>query len=172
MPRLPTTATCTVHVRWRRLTRQRPRTCFPAFGAANAAARLALGRRPVTGAPARRFPGDAVGAWSASPSRCTWRACAPGPQNCRFRISIKHARGKGPRVRRRAAGRARLSRWAWPRDIGSIMLTPIRNVSLPSPAEVTPIYTVLTIMQRSIGRVRNDVTAVLVQGSWGDQSAT
>ena len=39
-------------------------------------------------------------------------------------------RGKGPRVRRRAAGRARLSRWAWPRDIGSIMLTPIRKPTL------------------------------------------
>ena len=42
-------------------------------------------------------------------------------------LPAESLRGKGPRVRRRAAGRARLSRWAWPRDIGSIMLTPIRK---------------------------------------------
>ena len=45
-------------------------------------------------------------------------------------LPAESLRGKGPRVRRRAAGRARLSRWAWPRDIGSIMLTPIRKPTL------------------------------------------
>ena len=45
-------------------------------------------------------------------------------------LPAESLRGKGPRVRRWAAGRARLSRWAWPRDIGSIMLTPIRKPTL------------------------------------------
>ena len=46
-------------------------------------------------------------------------------------LPAESLRGKGPRARRRAAGRARLPRWAWPRDIGSIdHAAPIRNLNL------------------------------------------
>ena len=48
----------------------------------------------------------------------------------------------GPRVRRRASGEARLSRWAWLRDIACPAAARVYHadayVSLPSPADVSP----------------------------------
>ena len=67
-------------------------------------------------------------------------------------------RGQGPRVRRRASGRARLSRLAWPRDIACparVYHADANALRLPSPADVTPFAAVGSYSMRLGTRAHN-----------------